>query len=76
MIQELFEHDVYMPKKIEIRLRSTKYANNVKAYEENKFSKNNDDDEVFVFGADFGSGTDADHFQLGLTFRTLFRFYS
>ena len=30
MIQELFEHDVCMPKKIEIRLRSSKYANKFK----------------------------------------------
>jgi len=95
MMQELFEHDVCMPKKIEIRLRSAKYANkfnnsvdipsldkiqnyakclrkklddnnkisDVKAFsKENKFSKDIDDDEFFVFGADFGSGTDADHF--------------
>jgi hypothetical protein len=106
MIQELFEHDVCMPKKIEIRLRSSKYANkfknsvdipsldkiqnyakylrkklgdnnkisDVKAFsKENKFSKDIDDDEFFVFGGYFGSGPDADHFQLGFASKTLLR---
>jgi hypothetical protein len=32
-----------------------------------------DDDKFFVFGADFGSGTDAYHFQLGFASKILLR---
>jgi hypothetical protein len=51
-----------------------KKISDVKAFsKENKFSKDIDDDEFFVFGGYFGSGPDADHFQLGFASKTLLR---
>ena len=102
----IYDKDIIMPKKIEIRLRSKtnlqkfhndadipslikirnyvrylreKLGNNnkisdvKKSSELHQYSEELDENEFFVFGEDFGSGTDDDHFQIGFTSKTLFK---
>jgi hypothetical protein len=49
------------------QIGNNKISNVIKFAEEHKFRELVDNDNFFVFGGDFGSGTDDDHFQLGYT---------
>ena len=47
---------------------------NVKVFaKENALNSDTNDNDFFVFGADFDSGIDTDHFQLGFTSKTLLK---
>jgi hypothetical protein len=67
-LEKIQNYTKYLRQKIG---NNNKISDVFKFAEEHKFRELVDDDNFFVFGGDFGAGTDDDHFQLGFTSKNL-----